>query len=250
MRPRLFMRHRLALWVALGIMPVASLSLVACTSTASTQGANPSSSSQTTSAQPGSGESPMAQMNHDAMGGGDHSMPMNHGSMNMDLGPADASFDLRFIDAMTLHHQGAVEMAEEAIEKSSRPEIKELAQNIISGQEQEISQMQQWRQAWYPDAGAEPVMYHAQMDGMMPMPKAMQDSMKMSGDLGAADAEFDLRFIDAMIPHHEGAVVMAQEALEKSDRPEVKQLAQAILDAQQPEIDQMTQWRQAWYGQS
>jgi uncharacterized protein (DUF305 family) len=42
---------------------------------------------------------------------------------------------------------------------------------------------------------------------------------------------------------------MAQEALEKSNRPEVKELAQAIIDAQQPEIDQMTQWRQTWYGQ-
>lgn len=248
------MRHRLASFVALGIMPFASLSFVACGAT-STQSVNPSRSGETTLAQSSPAESPMAQMDHGQMdhgaGGSDESsMPMNHGSMDMDLGPADASFDLRFIDAMTLHHQGAVEMAEEAIEKSSRPEIKALAQNIISGQEQEISQMQQWRQAWYPDAGAEPVMYHAQMDGMMPMPKAMQDSMKMSDDLGAADAEFDLRFIDAMIPHHEGAVVMAQAALEKSDRPEIKQLAQAILDAQQPEIDQMTQWRQAWYGQS
>ncbi len=42
---------------------------------------------------------------------------MNHGSgmnpsMTMDLGPADANYDLRFIDAMTPHHQGAVEMAQ------------------------------------------------------------------------------------------------------------------------------------------
>jgi uncharacterized protein (DUF305 family) len=42
---------------------------------------------------------------------------------------------------------------------------------------------------------------------------------------------------------------MAQEALEKSNRPEVKQLAQTIIDAQQPEIQQMQQWKQQWYGQ-
>jgi uncharacterized protein (DUF305 family) len=185
-------------------------------------------------------------MDHGSMDG---SMPMNHGSMSMDLGPADESFDLRFIDAMILHHQGAVEMAQEALEKSSRPEIQELAQSIIDGQEQEISQMQEWRQAWYPDAPAEPVAFDTTMGHTMAMPKAMQDGMMMSGDLGAADEEFDLRFINAMIPHHEGAVVMAQEVLEKSNRPEVKELAQAIIDAQQPEIDQMTQWRQAWYEQ-
>ncbi|BAZ18199.1 hypothetical protein NIES4071_100840 (plasmid) [Calothrix sp. NIES-4071] len=43
-------------------------------------------------------------------------------------------------------------------------------------------------------------------------------------DLGAADAEFDLRFINAMIPHHEGAVIMANGALNKSKRPKIKKL--------------------------
>ena len=76
---------------------------------------------------------------------------MNH-SMGMDLGPADANFDLRFIDAMIPHHQGAVEMANVAQVKSKRPEIKKLADNIIKSQNQEITQMKQWRQAWYPKA--------------------------------------------------------------------------------------------------
>ena len=42
---------------------------------------------------------------------------------------------------------------------------------------------------------------------------------------------------------------MAQEALTKSSRPEVQELAEAIIASQQVEIDQMTQWRQDWYGQ-
>jgi uncharacterized protein (DUF305 family) len=150
---------------------------------------------------------------------------------------------------MLLHHQGAVEMAEEALQKSDRAEMQELAQDIIAAQQTEIAQMQQWRQAWYPDAGDDPVMYHAEMGHMMPMSQEMKSSMMMSMDLGPADDEFDLRFINAMIPHHEGALVMAEEALQKSDRPEVQELAQAILDTQQVEIDQMQQWRQDWYGQ-
>ncbi|MBD2068959.1 DUF305 domain-containing protein [Leptolyngbya sp. FACHB-671] len=176
---------------------------------------------------------------------------MDHGghAMNMDLGPADESFDLRFIDAMILHHQGAVEMAQTALEQSSRDEIKQLSQTIIAAQEQEIQQMQEWRQTWYPDAANEPMMYHAEADHMMPMTEEMKASMAMNIDLGSADEEFDLRFIDAMVPHHEGAVTMAEEALEKSDRPEIQQLAQEIIDSQQPEIDQMNQWKQSWYGQ-
>ncbi|MEH2175619.1 DUF305 domain-containing protein [Nostoc sp.] len=177
-------------------------------------------------------------MNH---GGG-----MNH-SMGMDLGPADANFDLRFIDAMTPHHQGAVEMANVAQQKSKRPEIKKLADNIIKSQNQEITQMKQWRQAWYPKAGEKPMAYNSQMGHMMEMSSDQMKTMMMSQDLGVADAEFDLRFINAMIPHHEGAVTMAQDALSKSKRPEIKKLAQEIVKAQDIEIKQMQQWRKAWY---
>ncbi|MBN3911368.1 MAG: DUF305 domain-containing protein [Nostoc sp. NMS1] len=178
-------------------------------------------------------------MNH---GGG----MMNH-SMGMDLGPADTNFDLRFIDAMIPHHQGAVEMANVAQVKSKRPEIKKLADNIIKSQNQEITQMKQWRQAWYPKAGDKPMAYNSQMGHTMEMSSDQMKGMMMSQDLGAADAEFDLRFINAMIPHHEGAVKMGQDALSKSKRPEIKKLAQEIVKAQDIEIKQMQQWRKAWY---
>jgi uncharacterized protein (DUF305 family) len=79
-------------------------------------------------------------------------------------------------------------------------------------------------------------------------PEQMQ-AMMMSQDLGEADAEFDLRFMNAMIPHHEGALTMAQDALSKSKRPEIKKLAQEIITSQQKEIDLQEQWRQAWYKQ-
>jgi uncharacterized protein (DUF305 family) len=176
---------------------------------------------------------------------------LHHGGMDhaMDLGPADASYDLRFIDGMILHHQGAIDMAEEALAKSQRPEIKQLAEEIITAQNQEIAQMQEWRKAWYPNAGDQPMAYHAEMGHMMEMTPEQKQAMKMSMDLGAADEEFDLRFINAMIPHHEGAVIMAQDALEKSQRPEIKNLSQEIIQAQESEINQMKQWRQAWYKQ-
>jgi uncharacterized protein (DUF305 family) len=66
--------------------------------------------------------------------------------MAMNLGAADANYDLRFIDAMKLHHQGAVAMAKEA---KQSPDVKQLAQDIITSQQAEIDQMKQWRQAWY-----------------------------------------------------------------------------------------------------
>ncbi|MFN6538183.1 MAG: DUF305 domain-containing protein [Nostoc sp. EkiNYC01] len=184
-------------------------------------------------------------MNHDGMMNQGSGM-MNH-SMAMDLGPADANYDLRFIDAMIPHHQGATVMAKEAQQKSKRPEIKKLADEIIKAQNQEITQMKQWRTTWYPKAGDKPVAYDAKQGKTVEMSSEQMQSMMMNMDLGAADTEFDLRFINAMIPHHESAVVMAKDALQKSQRPEIKNLAQEIIKAQDAEINQMKQWRKAWY---
>src|SRR5574340_1543343 len=60
-------------------------------------------------------------------------------------------------------------------------------------------------------------------------------------------SQFDAQFIDSMIPHHQGAVAMAQMALTQAQHEELRQMAQNIVDSQQREIDQMQQWRQQWY---
>jgi uncharacterized protein (DUF305 family) len=174
---------------------------------------------------------------------------MNHGGMNhsMDVGPADANYDLRFIDSMIPHHQGALVMAEEVLKKSKRPEVIKLSQGIIREQKKEIAQMQQWRKQWYPKASATPVMWHAEMNHEMAMTPAHKQVMMMSMSLGAADAGFDKRFLDAMIPHHQGAVTMGKDLANKSKRPEMQKLAKIIVSSQQKEIDMMTQWRKQWY---
>ncbi|MBD2628913.1 DUF305 domain-containing protein [Trichormus variabilis] len=222
------------------IASVPSSFLTACSTTASqnqSQTPNPTTATDTSDKQP---------INHDGMM--NHGSGMNH-SMAMDLGPADANYDLRFIDAMIPHHQGATVMAKEAQQKSQRPEIKKLADEIIRAQNQEITQMKQWRTAWYPKTGDKPMAYDAKMGHDMEMSSEQMQAMMMNMDLGAANTEFDLRFINAMIPHHEAAVVMAKDALQKSQRPEIKNLAQEIIKAQDTEINQMKQWRKAWYNQ-
>jgi uncharacterized protein (DUF305 family) len=230
-------------FLSLTLVAIASVPsglLTACSTTASqnqSQTPNPTTATNTSDKQP---------MNHDGMM--NHGSGMNHG-MAMDLGPADANYDLRFIDAMIPHHQGAVKMANVAQQKSKRPEIKNLADEIIKAQNQEITQMKQWRAAWYPKVGDKPMAYDAKMGHMMEMSSEQMQAMMMDIDLGAADAEFDLRFINAMIPHHEAAVVMAKDALQKSQRPEIKNLAQEIIKAQDTEINQMKQWRKTWYNQ-
>jgi uncharacterized protein (DUF305 family) len=84
------------------------------------------------------------------------------------------------------------------------------------------------------------------MHGMMQQMNQMKTRMVQM--LGGSDAYYDLRFIEMMIPHHEGAIAMAQDALKDSQHPEVKEMAQKIIDSQQKEIEQLKAWRKHWYG--
>lgn len=177
-----------------------------------------------------------------------HGGTSGYHNMSMDLGVADEQYDLRFIDSMIPHHQGAIDMAKEVLQKTKRPEIKQLAEKIITAQNKEIEQMKQWRESWYPNTDGTPIMWHSQMNHSMPMSDEHRESMMMSVDLGDADDEFDLRFINAMIPHHEGALTMAKDTLKKTKRMEIKELAQSILISQQTEIDEMKKLRKNWYG--
>lgn len=81
---------------------------------------------------------------------------------------------------------------------------------------------------------------HSGMQGQM-------DSM-MAGLAGKTGDEFDKAFLSEMIMHHEGAVVMAEAALQNAKHPEIKQMAEAIITAQTSEINQMKNWQQSWYG--
>ncbi len=162
----------------------------------------------------------------------------DHGAMsNMEHGSSQASraaYDAQFIDGMTIHHKGAVSMAEQALKEGQRPEIKQLAQDIIATQNSEVEQMAAWRKQWYPDLATT-----AGTGGHM-------GDMELSSD---TSIPFDQRFITAMIGHHNGAIVMAKEALTKAEHGEIKQLAQNIITAQEAEVKQLQEWQQAWFAQ-
>ncbi|HMO58158.1 MAG TPA: DUF305 domain-containing protein [Roseiflexaceae bacterium] len=154
---------------------------------------------------------------------------MDHGVMPGTAG-SDQPFDANFIDGMIIHHEGAITMANQALEAAERPEIRELARAIVSAQQAEIDQLKAWRVAWYPDL--------APTAGMAMGTMAVADG----------DTPFDQRFIEAMIPHHQDAIAMARAAQQQSERPEIQALALAIISAQEAEIVQMRQWLAGWYG--
>ena len=155
-----------------------------------------------------------------------------------------SAIDQHFIEQMIPHHDGAIAMANLALEKAIRPEIKTLAQAILKAQTAENQEMRAWYQDWF--GKSVPTGMNPGMGGMM-----SQGGMHMGStqDIDALKnaTDFDKEFIEQMIPHHQMAIMMARMLEAGTNRPEMQQLAKNIIKSQSEEIQQMQGWYTNWY---
>jgi uncharacterized protein (DUF305 family) len=165
---------------------------------------------------------------------------------SLGMGKMGMMNDQHFIVMMIPHHESAIAMADLALTRAQHSEIKQLAQNIKLSQSKEIEQMRAWYKTWYGtfvpklNSNSTGGGMHGGNMGMM---------TNMDTDLTALRnaKNFDQVFIEEMIPHHQMAVTMAKDLIPNSKHPEMKKLAQAIIQAQNKEIQQMQAWYQQWY---
>ena len=137
--------------------------------------------------------------------------------------------DIMFAQGMIPHHQQAIEMSNLALKNGASSEIKALAKGIILAQRKEITQMKYW----IASNNASMSMGHDMgMNGMLSK-RQVKNLKKLKG------SEFDKRFLEAMIAHHKGAVVMVS-MLNGSKNAEAKKLAKEIVSTQSDEINKMT----------
>jgi len=143
--------------------------------------------------------------------------------------------DHDFAAMMISHHQGAIEMAKAELVGGIDAQIRKMAQDIVAAQEKEIAEMQHSMAALpagKPGTNAEA--YEALMGSMGRMMHSAPASGKPDRD-----------FVQAMIPHHEGAVEMAKVELRYGRDAKLKAMAQKIIDDQTREIAEMKAWLQA-----
>lgn len=69
----------------------------------------------------------------------------------------------------------------------------------------------------------------------------------MQNSPNAANAPYDLQFLDTMIAHHQGAVDMAKPVRAQTQNKELVQFAEKIIADQTREIAQMNEWRERWF---
>lgn len=158
-----------------------------------------------------------------------------------DDGGETSDTDAAFIASMVPHHDSAIEMATIAQDRAQTPEIRALAADIIETQSTEIDAMNSISERLY----GEPV---DEVDaGSLGM---SMSEMGMSMDASSLETAkpFDRAFIDMMVPHHQGAILMAEMELADGTDAETRALAEDIIAAQSQEIREMNGWRTEWFG--
>lgn len=156
----------------------------------------------------------------------------DHGAADAatEAAPAHNSADTMFAQMMIPHHEQAVTMSEMMLAKTGiDPRVSELAEAIQAAQGPEIQKMADWLAAW--DEPREMSGDHS-MDGML----SPQELAELDAARDTAAARL---FLQQMIAHHEGAVAMARTELEDGSSPEAMELATAIIEDQNAEIEQM-----------
>jgi uncharacterized protein (DUF305 family) len=175
------------------------------------------------------------------------------GSSSSSAGEADKAF----VRLMIPHHESAVEMAEIAQKRGQHKEVKDLAGAIVTTQKAEIDQLKGIADS-IGAASTDAEMSHdehsmgaadsSDLEALDLSEDEAGMSMHMSFDELESAKPFDRAFIDEMVPHHEGAVRMAEAQLAKGENTDLHTLAQEIIDAQEKEIVEMNEWRTRWYG--
>lgn len=183
--------------------------------------------------------------NTDTMPGMDHSKASMNTSNESETYKKYATlkgeeYDKVFLADMVVHHDSALNMSEMANGAAKHEELRTLVGNINVTQGQEIANMNALQEKW----GYQKTSGHQMSGGNM---EAME-GMVMEGDAlrGLSGDEFDKKFLELMIKHHEDAIEMSRPAASNASRQEIKDLAQAIITAQTKEIVQMQQWQRAW----
>lgn len=145
----------------------------------------------------------------------------------MDLGQADRWLDLRYINAMIAHHRGAMLLAEQVAPLTNRQEIQDLTAKILADEPPAIDELYQWKADWYNDT-------RQVKDPIVP-------------NIGTADTNLDLRFLNALIAHHQDGLIMTKNAKLKSSRTEILNNADAVDTFLTTTLQIFQDWRKQWY---
>jgi uncharacterized protein (DUF305 family) len=160
--------------------------------------------------------------------------------------PTADSADAGFARDMAVHHQQAVEMSYIVRDRTDDEEVRRLAYDIAQTQANQRGMLLGWLDLWeLPKVSADPPMTWMGMgdmasgeDGALMPGMATDSELKKLETLSGDQAE--VFYLQLMVTHHQGGVHMAEGCVEKCTVGVEKRLAQGMVEAQESEIDLMT----------
>jgi uncharacterized protein (DUF305 family) len=174
------------------------------------------------------------------------------GSSSSSAAPASGSVDVGFCQDMAMHHLQGIQMANTARDRSTDPDIRQLAFDIASTQLEQVGRMKGWLMmwneheqnvsgvymAWMNDAGIHGHGATTPEPGKPAMPgMATTDELQKLRSLTGRD--LDVYFLQLMLRHHVGGAPMAEYASTRAGQPAVRTLAENMLKSQSSETELM-----------
>ena len=146
--------------------------------------------------------------------------------------------DVQFMQGMIHHHAQALDMTALIASRTGRQDMKLLGRRIELSQADEIKMMQRWLEV----RGQEVTSEHAHHMPDAPLMPGMLTAEEMDRFSAANGAEFDRLFLEGMIKHHGGALVMVDELFRTAgagQESEIFAFASDVVTDQKIEIDRM-----------
>jgi uncharacterized protein (DUF305 family) len=140
----------------------------------------------------------------------------------------EARYDIQFLDTMIEHHRQGIEMFKLAVQKSHSKKVKSKAQTMLDEQQKDIPKLQSLRNK---------IQSNAQESVNMDLPG--MENMDMNELSSKSGKDFDEEFLKMTIKHHEGAIKMSEDALNKAQNKDVRNKAKMTIDKQTKEIAEL-----------
>lgn len=144
--------------------------------------------------------------------------------------------ELRFLARTVDQHRQIIELARSVPARTERTELADLATRMVTTHEQELSNARELLSEGDRGGGGSP-----SMGGSEGTPAEFEALGELRGD------EFDRRFIDTMISHHQATIETAERAIDEGEKPQVAQLATEVISTRQAELGELQVRQQQWW---
>lgn len=135
--------------------------------------------------------------------------------------------DLAFVDGLMPHELTAMWLAEDAIAKARRPELRAYAARLKANRERDLAELRRYRRAWAGEEAAAPI----------------DDATIATVPAGR---DYDRRWAQAMIRHQQAAIDIAERGVKEAETPEARKAARRIADKEKADQAQLRKWSKAW----